>query len=75
MFGSSTISPNLLVTNKIPDLVIEDEKTVTIVELTVPFETNLEARHRDKSLKYEFLTTAITSKKCTVLCVEKVPGV
>ena len=70
MYGGSTISPNLLVTSKTPDLVIEEEEAVTIVELTIPFEPNLEARHRDKSLKYESFTTAITTKKCTVLCVE-----
>ena len=69
-YGGSTISPHLLVTSKVPDLVVEDKDTVTIIELTSPFEPNLEARHTDKMLKYDFFNSAITAKKCIVICLE-----
>jgi hypothetical protein len=48
-FGSSTLNPVLAVTLLIPDLVVETPTEVFICELTVPFETNVEQRHVDKS--------------------------
>ena len=51
-----------------PDMVIIDKKTNTlhVIELSVPFELNIEQRHTDKSNKYAHFTTDITDYNCTV---------
>ena len=66
-FGANTINPSLAITPLIPYMVIETPTEVFICELTVPFETNIDRRHTDKSNKYAHFITDITSKKCTVL--------
>ena len=62
----------MTVTNLKPDIVIIDEtkKTVYIVEITVPFETNISARHTYKTDKYAHFITDITNYKATVTAVE-----
>ena len=41
-----------------------------IVEITVPFETNISARHTYKTDKYAHFITDITNYKATVTAVE-----
>ncbi len=56
-----TIPPNLTITSLLPDILILDEKTVNIFELSVPFETNITKRHTDKTNKYAHFLTDITA--------------
>ena len=46
-----TIPPEVLVTSTRPDLVIHysDANVIKIIELTVPFETNIEKEHTFKT--------------------------
>ena len=62
----------MIVTNLIPDVVIVDEKkkNVAIFELTAPFETNINARHEQKSDKYAHFVTDITTHKAEVEAFE-----
>ena len=55
--GISTIPTDILVTNLRPDLVILDRigKSITLFELSVPFETNISATHLRKIERYEKL--------------------
>ena len=55
--GISTIPTDILVTNLRPDLVILDRigKSITLFELSVPFETNISASHLRKIERYEKL--------------------
>ena len=55
-----------------PDLVICDETngSLFIFELTVPFETNLDTRHREKSDKYAHFVTDVTNMNTSVICFE-----
>jgi hypothetical protein len=69
-YGDSTINPQLTVTPLKPDIVVEMDSKVIMIELTVPFETNLDRRHEEKSAKYAHFKTDITVKTCTVLCLE-----
>ncbi len=52
-----TIPPNLLVTNDRPDLVVIDniKKCISILELTVLFEHNVNSNHEYKYYKYAHL--------------------
>ena len=61
--NGGTIAPHLAVTDLKPDIVIMDSNTVNIFELTVPFETNIEKRHIEKSNKYAHLLSDITVLK------------
>ena len=69
---SKTLPPEMIVTNLIPDVVIVDEKkkNVAIFELTAPFETNIKARHEQKSDKYAHFVTDITTHKAEVEAFE-----
>jgi len=60
---SATIPPDILPTPQRPDLTIIDRisKSIIIVELTVPYETNIEAEHTYKSEKYQHLVTDLSS--------------
>ena len=58
--NGGTIPPNLTVTNLRPDIVIIDNNTVNLFELTVPFETNINKRHTEKTNKYAHFLTDIT---------------
>jgi len=52
-----TIPPEILPTAQRPDLVIvnKPQKTITIVELTVPYENNIVKEHNYKHEKYQYL--------------------
>ena len=62
----------MMVTPLIPDLVIVDEKSknFNIFELTVPFESNVELRHTDKSNKYAHYENDNTSYNVKVMAFE-----
>ena len=66
--AGGTIPPHILTTSQRPDLVIinEESKELTMVELTIPFETNLEAAHNRKVEKYNCLVHDIQEKGYTV---------
>ena len=66
--AGGTIPPHILTTSQRPDLVIinEESKELTMVELTIPFETNLEAAHSRKVEKYNCLVHDIQEKGYTV---------
>ena len=67
-----TIPANICVTAHKPDLVICDQTngSLFIFELTVPFETNLDTRHREKSDKYAHFVTDVTNMNTSVICFE-----
>ncbi len=56
--GISTVPVDIVVTNQKPDMVIIDNLgNVTLMELTVPFETNTIQAAERKSQRYEGLLT------------------
>ena len=61
-------SPDILVTNLKPDLVIVNKtnKFVTLLELSVPFETNIENTHDRKVKRYQNLINDIEQSGYTV---------
>ena len=72
MAGNGTIPLEACVTSEKPDIVIIDQKrkTLDIFELTVPFERNIEVRHREKSDKYAHFVQDITNYTTTVTAFE-----
>ena len=72
MVGNGTIPPEICITNEKPDIVIIDykSKTLNIFELTVPFELNIEDRHKQKSNKYAHFIEDITNFTTTVTAFE-----
>ena len=70
--GCGTVPPDICVTTHKPDLVIIDKKasTLNILELSVPFEQNIEARHTEKSNKYAHFVTDVTNFNTSVNCFE-----
>ena len=58
-----TIPPDILATSDRPDLVVLDpcEKCISILELTVPYETNIQSRHQYKCHKYAHLCIDLQS--------------
>ena len=69
---AKTLPPEIIITSLIPDIVIVDDKKkeVAIFELTVPFETNIKARHLTKADKYAHFSTDITSHKAQIEAFE-----
>ena len=69
-----TIPPDILVTNQRPDIVITDRvaKRVTLIELTVPFERNIESARDRKAKKYSSVIANIESSgfKCIYYSIE-----
>ena len=69
-----TIPPEVLVTSSRPDLVIHypEANVIKIIELTVPFETNIEKEHTYKTNKYATLIQDIEDKQISseLTCVE-----
>ena len=57
MIAGGTIPPDILVTNQRPDIVIKwnDPKELLLIELTVPFECNIQDAHKRKIDRYESL--------------------
>ena len=68
MTGSSTIPINILVTSQRPDLVIANEckKLITILELSIPFELNIESTHELKVNRYSDLVADLEMLGYTV---------
>ncbi len=61
MHGCSTIPTDILITSQKPDLVIlnKQSKSIYIMELSVPFERNIEDTHKRKMDRYEHLISDI----------------
>ena len=59
--NGKTIPDFILPCNQIPDIVIVQEKKVSILELTVPFKLNIISAHSRKSDKYSALVSDIES--------------
>ena len=70
--NGGTIPADLCITAEKPDIVIMDQKTNTlyVIELTVPFESNIEARHTEKSNKYAHFSLDIAAMNTNVVCFE-----
>ena len=70
--NGGTVPAELTVTNLKPDIVIINKanKTVNIVELTVPFEGNIKQRNTDKTNKYAHFITDIKTHTTTVTAFE-----
>ena len=70
--NGGTIPATMTVTQLKPDIVVinEAEKTVHILELTVPFEHNIKSRHIYKANKYAHFSRDITNYKATVISFE-----
>ena len=53
--AGGTIPPHILVTAQRPDLVViwEEPKKILLIELTVPFESNIPDTHKTKIERYE----------------------
>jgi len=68
MKGASTIPINVIVTKQKPDLVIlnENQLSIIILELTVPYELNQLESHERKMTKYSELVTDLELKGYTV---------
>ena len=66
--AGGTIPPHILTTSQRPDIVtvFDESKEIVIIELTVPFETNLEDAHRRKVDKYSSLVQDIQERGYTV---------
>ena len=47
-----------------------ENKTVELLELTVPFEGNIKARNKDKNDKYAHFLTDIKEYKPSIICFE-----
>ncbi len=58
--GGGTIPPNILVTNEKPDIVIVNQNNIQLIELSVPFESNIAIRHEFKCNKYAMLVRDLT---------------
>ena len=61
--GISTIPPQCTTTPLIPDICVfwEDRRKLTIIELSVPFESNVDKAHAYKESKYTHMITDIES--------------
>ena len=61
--GGGTIPPDILVTSEKPDIVIinkEEEPSITIIELTVPWEERIETSREIKTNKYSPLISDLS---------------
>ena len=68
--NGGTIPPHLAVTPLRPDIVIMDNSSINIFELTCPFETNIDKQHNYKMNKYAHLLTDITTLKPSLIAFE-----
>ena len=72
--GGCTVPPNVLPTQQIPDICYVDyeKKEMVIIELTVPFETNISDANHRKQDRYAGLVHDITTTgwDCALYCVE-----
>ncbi len=74
LINGGTIPQDIIATTDRPDIVLVDRasREVTIGELTVPFERNINEAHKRKVEKYSSLKNDIEDNgyTCTVLCFE-----
>ena len=72
--NGGTIPPNIIPTQHKPDICYIDSKNknIIIIELTVPFETNIDKAHQRKQDKYASLIHDITATgwKSKLVCIE-----
>ena len=72
--NGGTIPPHIIPTQQKPDIchIDNNNKTITIIELTIPFETNIDNAHQRKQDRYAGLTHDITATgwKSNLLCIE-----
>ncbi|KAI8515786.1 hypothetical protein Bbelb_065990 [Branchiostoma belcheri] len=71
----TTIPPDILPTPLVPDITVQDpvKRTLTLIELTVPFEQNAQDAEDRKSAKYESLVNDInfhSGYRATLVTVE-----
>jgi len=67
-----TLPANVIISSLKPDIVIQNEETIHLVELTVPFETNIQKAHARKTQKYSDLVSDISDNgfNCDLTCLE-----
>ena len=72
--AGGSIPPHILATNQRPDIVLvwDSSKEIVIIELTVPFETNIAAAHQRKEDRYEILVNDLSENgfKVTYFAIE-----
>ena len=72
--GGGTIPPDIVATSQTPDLVLvwPDDKEICLIELTVPFERNIQGAHQFKTDRYSSLVSDInnTEWSCSMAAVE-----
>ena len=70
--AGGTIPSNIIVTSCKPDIVVINQKSIEICELTVPLEPNIVKAHGRKCNKYDKLARDIRSKgyTCKLICFE-----
>ena len=72
--GGNTIPPHIITTSQRPDLVIvnEEEKHITLFELSVPWDNNIDNAHTFKNNKYASLVIDLESAGFSVnlFCIE-----
>ena len=73
--NGGTIPPSVVPTQQKPDICLSDnakKKPVTLFELTVAFETNIEAAHQREENRYTGLVQDVEKAewKCSLICVE-----
>ncbi len=63
MTGISTVPTDIVITNQRPDIVIvnRDSNDITLIELTIPFYTNIENAHERKKDRYDQLVSEINN--------------
>ncbi len=68
MTGCSTIPTDVAITSQRPDLVLVDRenRNVTLLELSVPFERNIDSTHERKVNRYQHLISDIENNNYTV---------
>ena len=69
--GTYSFPQDIAATDQRPDMVLWSSKAVHLVELTVPFETNMSAAAARKALRYEDLRVACsTTHHTTIITLE-----
>ena len=74
--GSSTVPVEIMLTNSRPDITLVDRRkepaSVTLIELTIPFTSGINAAAERKRARYEFLSNDIKEAgyQCTTIPIE-----
>ena len=69
--NGGTITADIIQTLQRPDIVLinREEKSITLMELTVSFEKNIESAHLKKTSRYRDLTSDLKNKGWVAECV------